>query len=58
MPQKASAAQLPTISPSHGTPVGNKMRGGQPSPCRDMRVSRGEDPEGQSTRQRKRDGVS
>lgn len=36
--QKASVAQLLTTPPSHGTPVGNKVCGGRPSPRRDMQV--------------------
>ena len=43
---KASVAQLSTTPPSRGTPVGNKVRGGRPSPRRYMRVPRGENSEG------------
>lgn len=45
-PRKASAAQLPTTHYSRGISVGNKVRGGRPSPRRDMRVPREEDSEG------------
>src|SRR5687767_13256967 len=35
---KASSTQIPTTPPSRGNPVDNRVRGGRPSPRRDMRA--------------------